>query len=55
MVSEDKTKEIDKNVSNNYLMINKDEDKVYYYKNYGTVGDLYVSDGKKNKLIDSDI
>lgn len=54
-VKKDKVKEVDKEVSNNLLFINKDNNKVYYYKNYGSVGDLYVSNGKKNKLIDSNI
>ena len=52
-VEEEKIEEIDDNVYTlNYYSINKDGDKIYYYKDYAEkVGSLKVYDGKEASLI----
>lgn len=55
IAKKEKVKEVDVKVDNVLLFLNEKENKIYYFKNYGTTGDLYVSSGKKGKLIDEGI
>ncbi len=55
IATKDKVKEIDTEVANNLLFLNEKQNKIYYFKNFGTTGDLYVSSGKRGNLIDQGI
>lgn len=56
-LSEDKITKVNDNVySFNYYYLNKEGDKLYYYKDYSNkIASLYVFDGNKSSLISDDV
>ncbi|HAB65900.1 MAG TPA: hypothetical protein DCE23_00900 [Firmicutes bacterium] len=50
-----KAKKIDNSVNSSLITVNKDGNKIYYFKDYDVVGSLYVTSGSKNKKIDENV
>ena len=55
LVKNGKVKKIDEDIYTGFITIGKDGESIYYLKDYKTSGDLYVSTGRKGKLIEKDV